>query len=236
MKIRRRRATVRRMFVGACHCRSQSNLPDSAARWEGRTVALFHRSESPSQETGGVSIQVRTSACVSRTTFNSRARGRGGDNHETAIFCSAAFCYLHFFSPTQHPCTETTSSPHTEQQSTERFTIRTGALSPGLESICSNSLAAVAEMQTDSRGVYSFEGLRGGTFTVVANRSGFTSSPTDVESAGRPNADGRFAPEIKRGAGTSGGIGSLGGATAPRSALRSPWLPTTKWKIRGRKP
>jgi vitamin B12 transporter len=44
-----------------------------------------------------------------------------------------------------------------------------------------NSLAAVTEIQTNSGGVYIFEGLRGGTFTVVANRSGFTSISTDVD-------------------------------------------------------
>jgi len=55
-----------------------------------------------------------------------------------------------------------------------------GRVVPGAKIDLINSLAAVAEIQTDSAGVYGFEGLRGGTFTVVANRSGFTSISTDV--------------------------------------------------------
>ena len=39
---------------------------------------FFTGGNSPSQETGGVSIRIRTHIVPSRTTFNSRARGRGG--------------------------------------------------------------------------------------------------------------------------------------------------------------
>jgi len=75
------------------------NLSDSVARWEGRAVAPIslgrtaksgdRRSLNPGAHAG-----VRVG-----TTFNSRARGRGGDYYETAIFCFAVFCNCTLFHP-----------------------------------------------------------------------------------------------------------------------------------------
>src|SRR5690349_16437397 len=49
------------------------------AGWEGRAAVPVCRDNSPSQETGGVSIRKHTPGARFRTTFSSRARGRGGN-------------------------------------------------------------------------------------------------------------------------------------------------------------
>jgi outer membrane receptor protein involved in Fe transport len=56
-----------------------------------------------------------------------------------------------------------------------------GRAVPGARVSLLKSMAAVAEQQTDSRGGYRFQELRGGTFTLVANLPGFTQLAADVE-------------------------------------------------------
>lgn len=58
-----------------------------------------------------------------------------------------------------------------------------GRVVPGAKINLLSSLVAVAEAQTDSAGTYRFEGLREGTFTVVANRHGFTSVSAEINLA-----------------------------------------------------
>ena len=47
---------------------------------------------------------------------------------------------------------------------------------------------AVAETRTDSRGEYKFDGLAGGTYTVVANLPGFTSVSAEIKVEGAENS------------------------------------------------
>jgi len=56
-----------------------------------------------------------------------------------------------------------------------------GRTVPGARVSLLRSLVALEERQTDARGAYKFEGLRGGTYRLVANAPGFSSSAADVE-------------------------------------------------------
>lgn len=56
-----------------------------------------------------------------------------------------------------------------------------GQAVPGAHVSIKRSLIAVDERQTDSRGLYKFEGLQDGVYQVVANARGLTSSPLDIE-------------------------------------------------------
>ncbi len=55
---------------------------------------------------------------------------------------------------------------------------------PDAEVTLLGSLITIAEMRTDSRGEYKFDGLVGGTYTVVANLPGFTSVSAEIRVAG----------------------------------------------------
>jgi outer membrane receptor protein involved in Fe transport len=78
---------------------------------------------------------------------------------------------------------QTTNSPH---GATIHGTVYDpdGRVVPGATINLMDSLVAVAEMQSDSVGAYSFEGLRGGTYTVVANRSGFSTVSAEIDLRG----------------------------------------------------
>jgi outer membrane receptor protein involved in Fe transport len=56
-----------------------------------------------------------------------------------------------------------------------------GRAVPGARVTLLQSLAPVEELQTDSRGEYKFAGLRGGSFTVVANLPGFSKLSAKVD-------------------------------------------------------
>ncbi len=56
-----------------------------------------------------------------------------------------------------------------------------GRAVPDAEVTLLGSLIAAGEMRTDSRGEYRFNGLAGGTYTVVANLPGFTSVSTEIK-------------------------------------------------------
>ena len=52
---------------------------------------------------------------------------------------------------------------------------------PDVEITLLGSLRVVGEMRTDSRGEYRFEGLSGGTYTVVANLAGFSNIAAEIK-------------------------------------------------------
>jgi outer membrane cobalamin receptor len=58
-----------------------------------------------------------------------------------------------------------------------------GQLVPGAHVSLLTRLVVLEERQTDARGQYRFEGLRGGAFKLVANQPGFSASPSEVELA-----------------------------------------------------
>ena len=80
-------------------------------------------------------------------------------------------------------CAQTSNSTHA---ATIRGTVYDpdGRAVPDAEVTLLGSLITIVEMRTDSHGEYRFEGLVGGTYTVVANLPGFTSVSTEIRVAG----------------------------------------------------
>ncbi len=94
MKNRRRRATVRRKFFGACHWPGQRIDRDSMAGWEGRAgvpgyIGTIRQARRPAE-----SQSESTPSARFRTTFSSRARGRGG-KMRLHRFAYPLFCRRH---------------------------------------------------------------------------------------------------------------------------------------------
>jgi hypothetical protein len=56
-----------------------------------------------------------------------------------------------------------------------------GRVIPGAQVSLLVRLAPLDERQTDARGRYRFTGVRGGTYSLVANASGFSTAATEVE-------------------------------------------------------
>ena len=56
-----------------------------------------------------------------------------------------------------------------------------GRVVPGARVSLLNPLAVLAELETNARGQYKFEGLRGRAFKLVANQPGFSASSSEVE-------------------------------------------------------
>src|SRR5271168_1533406 len=118
------------------------------------------------------------------TTFNSRARGRGGKMRlriSLLLFFTAVLLLPY---PT---CAQSSSQ---SSSSTRGATIRgtvydpDGRAVPDAEVTLLGSLIAAGEMRTDSRGEYKFDGLAGGTYSVAANLPGFTSVSAEIKAEG----------------------------------------------------
>jgi outer membrane cobalamin receptor len=80
-------------------------------------------------------------------------------------------------------CAQTSNSTH---GATIRGTVYDpdGRAVPDAEVALLGSLSTIAEIRTDSRGEYRFDGLVGGTYTVVANLPGFTSVSAEIKAEG----------------------------------------------------
>ena len=88
-------------------------------------------------------------------------------------------------------CAQTSSqAPGSTRGATIRGTVYDpdGRAVPDAEVTLLGSLIVAGEMRTDSRGEYKFDGLAGGTYTVVANLPGFTSVSAEIKIEGSDNS------------------------------------------------
>ena len=88
-------------------------------------------------------------------------------------------------------CAQTSSqAPGSPRGATIRGTVYDpdGRAVPDAEVTLLGSLIVAGEMRTDSRGEYKFDGLAGGTYTVVANLPGFTSVSAEIKIEGSDNS------------------------------------------------
>ncbi len=101
---------------------------------------------------------------------------------QIALVAAALFASL-----CAHAQTNTTRQETHAQQAASTATLWGTVFDPGGRAVPGarvsllNPLAVLAELETDARGQYKFEGLRGGAFKLVANQPGFSTPSSEVE-------------------------------------------------------
>src|ERR1700735_4997805 len=128
-----------------------------------------------------------------RTTFNSRARGRGGKMtlRSAVLYFTSLFLLLACTARTEPPppspggAATATGSAHDQQDAAISGTVfdPAGRVVPGARVTLLYAMAELETRETNAKGQFSFERLRGGKYQIVATSSGFDQLPVDIDLA-----------------------------------------------------
>src|ERR1700728_2447327 len=126
-------------------------------------------------------------ACVVWTTFNSRARGRGGKMRlrSTVLHFTSVFLLLSCSAYAQTPTSSAGGSAHDQQDAAISGTVfdPAGQAVPGARVTVLYAMAPRETRDTNAPGQYSFTGLRAGKYQILATISGFDQLPVDIDLA-----------------------------------------------------
>src|SRR6202046_5680059 len=126
-----------------------------------------------------------------RTTFNSRARGRGGKMtlRSAVLYFTSLFLLLACTAHAQTPSTSAggsaiaTGSAHDQQDAAISGTVfdPAGQIVPGARVTLLYAMAELETRETNAQGQYSFARLRAGKYQILAAISGFDQLPVDID-------------------------------------------------------
>src|SRR5271156_638472 len=124
-------------------------------------------------------------ACVVWTTFNSRARGRGGKMRlrSAVLYFASLFLLLVCSAHAQTSNTSAGGSAHDQQDASISGTVfdPAGQAVPGAHVTLLYAMAQLETRETNAQGQYSFARLRSGRYQIVATISGLDQLPVDVD-------------------------------------------------------
>src|SRR6202161_1702528 len=144
-------------------------------------VPTSRQARRPAESQSGYA-SVGGGACVVWTTFNSRARGRGGKMRlsSAVLYFASLFlllaCSAHAQTPTTSPGGSATAtvSTHHQQDAVISCTVfaPAGQVVPGARVTLLYAMAQLETRETNAQGQYSFARLRGGKYHILATISG----------------------------------------------------------------
>src|SRR5271156_1415249 len=133
--------------------------------------------------------ELRPRPHAARTTFNSRARGRGGKMKLRSMVWSLASLFvfltpaLHAQTPSNSTTTQTPSRDHYRASISGTVFDPDGKPVAGARITLLYAMAALEVTQTNAEGQYKFDELRSGTYQIVGILSGFNEVTGDIELA-----------------------------------------------------
>jgi outer membrane cobalamin receptor len=124
------------------------------------------------------------------TTFNSRARGRGGKMRLRTIILPLASLFLVFAIATPAQTSNTSapasSAPHDQKAASIAGTVfdPDGRVVAGARVTLLHAMAQLEERETNSEGKFQFEGLLAGTYQIVSTSANFDQYPVEINLQG----------------------------------------------------